>query len=246
MKLLSIKKIVRLYKRGSVSVCGLRGHGKDMLTANVVLRRKLPYISNVDYGGQWIPLDLSALDTGNTVDAMLTGQLRRYVYPYDDGIDIYISDAGIYFPSQDFTYLNKRYAYMAQTQALLRHLGNCAMHVNSQALCRVWDKIREQSDQYIDCNMCKYFRRLRLVVQVVTVYDQYDAANMHVPPFPIPPPIFGGAAVRMQYKLQHANYLITHGHIRRYLLIYRNKSHYDTRFFKTLFESAPNGGDDRG
>ena len=43
------RKILTLFKKGNVSICGLRGTGKDMLTANVIARRKRPYISNIDY-----------------------------------------------------------------------------------------------------------------------------------------------------------------------------------------------------
>lgn len=37
-----MRKIVKMFENGSVSVFGLRGKGKDLLTANVVCRRKSP------------------------------------------------------------------------------------------------------------------------------------------------------------------------------------------------------------
>ena len=47
----SLKKFTRLYNDNSVSVFGKKGRGKDMLTANIIARRrkKRYYISNVDY-----------------------------------------------------------------------------------------------------------------------------------------------------------------------------------------------------
>jgi hypothetical protein len=46
------KKIIRMFEDGNVCVTGLRGRGKDMLMSNVVVRRKKPYVSNVDYKGK--------------------------------------------------------------------------------------------------------------------------------------------------------------------------------------------------
>ena len=56
-----LKKDNNMFRDGNVCVTGLRGRGKDMLVANVVLRRKaqrkpLPYVSNVDYGADFLPL----------------------------------------------------------------------------------------------------------------------------------------------------------------------------------------------
>ena len=87
-----LKKIVRLYKDGNVSVCGMRGRGKDLLMGNVVARRKMPYISNMNYGGMYIPLDLNLLMVGNNNYLnFITGELKQYTYPYCDKADIYIS-----------------------------------------------------------------------------------------------------------------------------------------------------------
>ena len=35
------------------------------------------------------------------------------MHPYPDGTDIYLSDAGIYFPSQFCSELNREYPFMA-------------------------------------------------------------------------------------------------------------------------------------
>lgn len=40
---MSLRKIIKLFDKGNVMVCGLRGDGKDMLMSNVVQRRKKPY-----------------------------------------------------------------------------------------------------------------------------------------------------------------------------------------------------------
>ena len=133
-----MKKIIKLFEAGNVSVCGLRGRGKDMLFSNVAVRRKLPYVCNTNYGGEHIPFNPLDYDCGgNTYENFLTGKVFYYKYPHCDGTDVYISDAGVYFPSQYNGELNKRYGYISTFMALSRHLGECNVHFNAQNLNRV-------------------------------------------------------------------------------------------------------------
>lgn len=231
-----MRKIVKLFERGSVSVFGLRGKGKDLLTANVVVRRNKPYVSNVNYGGKWYPLELAKLDCGNSYRDFISGKLNYYKYPYPDGTDVYISDAGVYFPSQYCNQLNNAYPTLATFQALSRHIGNCSMHVNSQALNRVYDKIREQSEIYIRCMRCKVLFG-KLVIQRVYIYEKYQSAADCVPLFSLPLSAFlvGGMQT---YMLAKQHYRITYGEIRPRTLIYINKSKYNTRLFKELLENG--------
>lgn len=175
-----MRKIIKLFNQGNVSVCGLRGTGKDMLFANVAVRRGLPYVSNTDYGGQYIPFDPSVLDCRNTYRDFINGTLSPYVYPYADGTDFYIADGGIYFPSQYQGDLCKAYGYLSTFMALSRHLGDCNVHYNVQNLNRMWDKIREQSDIYIRCCWCKVI--FGIVFQKVIIYEKYESAVNRVPP----------------------------------------------------------------
>lgn len=232
-----LKKIIRLFEEGNVCVCGLRGKGKDLLMSNVVIRRNLPYISNVDYGGSFYEFDYKYLDCGkNTFDRFINGDVHFYSFPYPDGTDVYLSDAGIYFPSQNCNELNKRYAYMATYQAISRHVGQSNFHFNSQALNRVWDKIREQSDIYILCRKCWYIKGL--VIQFVTIYDRYQSAVDRQRPLALPMPLFSNKETRMLRKIQLAQYEATHGTIKDGILIYKNKSSYDTRRFKRMLEEG--------
>ena len=86
-----MRKMIKLFRTGNVSVCGLKGSGKDMLFANVVRRRKSPYISNTDYGGDFIKFEPDQLDCKNTWRSFMTGRLHYFCYPYADGIDYYIA-----------------------------------------------------------------------------------------------------------------------------------------------------------
>ena len=82
---MNFKHIVRLFEDGNVCVTGLRGSGKDLLTANVVVRRNKPYVSNMDYGGFYSPLDFNKINLGeNTYRNFINGNLNHYEYPYLD------------------------------------------------------------------------------------------------------------------------------------------------------------------
>lgn len=233
-----MRKILKLFQSGNVCICGLRGRGKDMLMSNVVVRRGLPYVCNTDYGGDHIKFSPMDYDCGgNTYESFLNNQLRKYKYPHPDGTDIYIADAGIYFPSQYCGELNKRYGYISTFMALSRHLGECNVHFNVQNLNRVWDKIREQSDIYIMCNWCKVLFG-KLVIERVTIYESYESAVNRVPPYR-KPPVRLNADRKMSLHMDKQKYRIAHGDIKRRTLIYFNKSSYDTRVFKKMLENAP-------
>lgn len=224
-----------MFDSGNVCVCGLRGRGKDMLMANVAVRRKRPYVSNVDYGGHHFPLVMKEFDCGqNTYDNFITGKVKPYVYPYADGTDIYISDVGVYFPSQYCNELNKKYGYFSTFMALSRQLGQCNVHINVQNLNRAWDKIREQSDLYICCNWCVVLFK-NWVIQKVTIYERYDSAVLRVPPYKSPN-VSLNSDRKLQVLMQKQNYKVTHGDIKSRILIYKNKSNYDTRIFKYILD----------
>lgn len=237
---MGLNRIIKLFKQGNVCVYGLRGTGKDMLTANVVARRRQPYISNMNYVAKrslYIPLSFDKLDVKNNYNSLISDDIVPYEYPYPDGCDIYISDCGVYFPSQYCGRLDNDYKNFPVFQALSRHLGDCNFHINTQALGRVWNKIREQSDTYILCNWCKVFRNL--VFQSVTVYEKYDAAENKVLPYVHNrPPFMASSEVRAQYLARDNDaynaYLNKYGKVKKILLIYVNKSKYDTRLFKKI------------
>lgn len=230
-----MKKIVKLFRAGNVLVTGLRGRGKDMLIANVVIRRKLPYVSNVNYGGEQYPLNLNDFDCGrNTYKNFIANKIIPYYFPYPDGTDIYISDAGIYFPSQYCSELNRDYGYFSTFMALSRQLGECNVHINVQNLNRCWDKIREQSDIYITCNRCIVLFG-KFVCETVTIYDKYESCLNRVPPFK-PPKVRLNNDRKLTLALTKQNYEQTHGKIQRRRIFFVNKSTYDTRVFKKMLE----------
>ena len=231
------KKLIRLFDDGNVSVCGLRGRGKDLLFANVISRRNMDYVSNIDYGGKFHNFNYDDLDCGqNQYTNFISGDVKFYQYPYPDGTDVYLSDAGIYFPSQFCSDLNRKFPYMSVFQAISRHVGDCNFHFNAQNLNRVWDKIREQSDIYILCRRCFYIKGF--VLQFITIYDKYDSAVARMKPLRLPMPLLSNKETRMMRKIQIAQFEAAHGSIENRILIYKNKSNYNTRQFNQILKEG--------
>lgn len=237
---MKFKKLITMFENGNVSVYGLRGRGKDMLFANVIARRRRPYVSNTTY----VPflhteLDFNKLDCHNTYDNFIKGNINKYEYPYDMGADIYISDCGVILPSQYCNELNRKYPYIPVFMALSRQLGKCNVHTNTQALNRTWDKLREQSDKYICCKAC--FVLFGLVFQKVIIYEKYESAEKNVPPLKIKVPF--NKHDRVLVEQEKRSYLIQYGNIKTGWLVYKNKSKFNTTHFKQLLE---NGYEDSG
>lgn len=233
MGLITIK---RLFSKHSVAVSGAKGSGKDMLFGNIIARRHgRYYISNTDYhikGKRFIKLNVDKLLPNNRYDNFIRGQIQPYVYPYPDKVDIYLSDCGIYFPAQYNNELNKKYPDFATFMALSRQLGECFVHTNAQSFTRVWDKIREQSDRFILCRGCVVLGKW--VFQRVRVYERRDTAEAEIQPFRGSFTLNKDKRERLfQERLAYEN---LHGQIKSHLLIYRNRTKYDTRLFKELLE----------
>lgn len=235
--------ILRLFRDNSIQVAGSRGSGKDCLF-NFVISRSKPqrykgqknkvfrYISQLDYAVgkkhvERIPFDPCRQFNlgGNTSSDFIEGKYRRYEYPYPDKIDYFISDVGVYFPSQEQSMLCRKYPSFPLFQALLRHLGDSNLHTNSQTFQRPWDKIREQFELYIYTKKCKVFFG-KFVHQVMYVYERYDAACQHVKPFKR---MLGRTA-----RIERQKYLAQYGDIRRVSVWYKMKYKYNSRVFKEI------------
>ena len=228
------KKIIKMFEDGNVMVVGLRGRGKDMLMANVVARRNLPYVSNTNYTDddnyhRFVPTEFDC--GGNSYKNFIEDDILYYKYPYPDGTDIYLGDCGVYFPSQYCNQLNRDYSYLATFSALTRHLGKCNFHCNCQNLNRIYDKLREQSDVTIMCMRC--FVVFGWVLQSVRIYERSESAVSRVPPYRVPRPMLNRDRIQ-RWELDRQNYEILYGRIRSGILIYKNLSNYDTRVFKSL------------
>lgn len=234
------KKIIQLFEDGNVSVFGLRGTGKDVMFGNVIERRNEQYVSNINYGKGFNELRLSDLMINNNYNNFINNQINQFNYKYPQYADIYISDCGIFLPSQYCNELNKKYEGVITFQALSRQIAQCNIHTNAQNLQRVWDKVREQSDIYILCRRCIYL--FGFVLQFITIYDKYDSAVSKIKPCRISTPIFATKELKQQTRMYLDNFYNQHGSVRNHVLLYFNKSKHDTLYFGKLLrkEEFPN------
>lgn len=229
------RNFVSQFSKGNVMLGGLRGRGKDLAFCIVVNSRKRNYISNVQYSKPKAKFQRFEFDSkvwelsGNTYTDMIDGKTKTYVYPYPDNIDYYISDAGIYFPAQYANELCRRYKSAPMFQALSRQLGNCNVHTNSQAINRVWDKIREQSELYIIMTGAHKIPKTKIFLVTAYQYERLETAQNG-----IKPPKFGLGKEAKQAKF---NFEIQHGKIKRHWFFTRLPYAYDSRRFKRILEN---------
>lgn len=238
---MTINSIKRLFQNYSCAVFGSKGTGKDVLMGNVIARRKLPYVSNTNFGYKYIPYDTKKIACGdNTYKNFIEGNIKPYRFPYEDFTDLYIADIGVYFPSQYCNELNRDYKNIPVFEALSRHLGCSKLHYNTQNLARAWDKIREQCDMYIKCLSCNVLFGGKVVIQRVRIYEKYSSAVEGALPWRIKLPLFMSKEMRLQWKLAKQKYDNQYGYITERTLIYWNKSKHDTRAFKRMLEGDLN------
>lgn len=232
-------KVIKMFSLGNVIVCGLRGRGKDMLMANIIARKeKKCYISNFDYKikrKQYIPLDFSKLFVGNDYRNFISNEFNKYVYPYPENVDIYVSDIGNIFPNAFHSQIQKQYIDFLSYPMLSRHLGNNNFHCNIQNMNKLWDKLREQSDLYIMCMSCTVLFK-KIVIQKIRLYDNYNSCINRVEPFKSPFKLIGSK--KIDIKLEKQRHRNQYGIIKKYTLIYFNRSNYDTRYFKKVLENG--------
>lgn len=225
-----LSKLVKLFKNESVCVTGMRGTGKDVLFGNVIARRAEGYVSNLDYGGSFEHLSMSSLNLGGaTYEMFLNGNLPKWKYPFIIGNDIYISDVGVYLPSQYCNELNKKYSALPLYFALSRQVSKNNIHLNVQNLNRAWDKIREQSNVYLRCKSCKFIGPL--VILSLTLYDKAESCQNRVRPCRVTVPLLASREMRLQADIYRDNFFNQHGTVQDMTFIFFNKSNHDTYHF---------------
>lgn len=230
------KRIKNAFVSGSVMTSGRKRFGKDVLHQAVINWRKETYFANINYGGDYHHIEMKDLLLGdNDYKSFIDGKVQQ-CEKIDklEGHDIYISDGGVYLPSQMDSYLHKIYPSFPITYALSGHMYNNGIHVNTQRLDRVWKALREQAD---------YFVRMRkrclilpfIIVLFTTEYDKYESAVQELSPMK-------STLFNKYSKAEKELYKAQHGFIKDGLLIVSKRSlHYDTRaFHKVIFgEEAP-------
>lgn len=234
--MVDMRSIIRSFEKGNVCVCGMMGTGKDVLFGNVINRIKRPYISNLDYGGQRIKFKPWMLNFNNTWRNLMEDHINRFEYIFPDRFHFYMSDLGIYMPSQNQSELCKEYPYIPTSMPMMRQVAGAWFHANCQVPNRIWDKAREHFDIWYRCIFCKVLFG-KIVIQYLIEYDKYQSVVDRVPPFPLRRPLLNKDRQQL-YDIQKSNYLISHGKVKPKFLIYWNRSKHNTRGFKEMFENA--------
>lgn len=214
------------FKNSNVIVFGKKGSGKDIVF-NYITNTRKKYYTNVPYTNKNYELITpNDLKLGlNTFESMLHQSIEKIDWRFDEKIDFFISDCGIYLPSQYDSVLHKNYKGLPLFYALSRHIGLHNVHCNTQNLERIWKALREQADIYIKC---LYTIKLPffLVVKYRT-YDKYSSAQQDIRL------CTGGLLTTpAEIKVQNANV----GEIKeRFIILSKHKTKYNSRYFKDIF-----------
>lgn len=173
--------LYREFTRCNVMVFGKKGSGKDVLFAHVIALRGEKHYSNIPYDSNTELISLCQISAGNnTFEDCINGTIRKFDPRFEDGCDIYISDAGIYFPNTSDRHLNELYPSMPVLMALSRHLYNNNIHTNCQAFNRPWKKLREQADSFIQ--VLRTVRHGNCLYVKILGYDKYSNAENETSP----------------------------------------------------------------
>lgn len=222
-------RIKNAFKTGSVCVYGPKGYGKDVLFSTMISSRKEPYFANLDYGYDYNHIEIKELELDNNdYHSFIKGEIELCKKNEKlESRDIYISDAGVYLPSQADSFLHKTYPSLPITYALSRHLWNNGIHANAQRLERIWKALREQADYYVRLRK----RRLKLpfvIVIFTTEYDKYDSALQNLNPMK-------NTLFNKYSKAETELYKAKHGFIKNGLIIVSKRSlKYDSRAFHKI------------
>lgn len=213
----------KLFNKSSVIVFGSKGTGKDLIF-NYITNTRKKYYANIPYKQKGLNLiELHSLSCKMTYNDFINNNIVKSFPIFNDGVDTFISDAGVYFPSQYDSMLHKVYPHFSVFYALSRHLYLMNIHCNTQSLDRVWKALREQADIYIKC-----LQTIKLPFVLVTkyrIYDKFTSAQQDIRPLK-----------RSLIKSETGNvHLSNVGLIKDGFIIQFKKSiKYNTRYFKTL------------
>jgi hypothetical protein len=232
---LNAQYIVKLFRHGNVIVWGKKRKGKDLLFQKVInMRKKETYMTNYpddfNYGHKGKHVKLEELSVNpNIYDDMITEKVKKIQqFPEREKVDVYISDAGIYLPSQFHGVLNKTYPSMPIYYSVIGHLYDSNIHVNyNGSISRLWDKLREQADDYL-----KVLRSIKLpfiIFTQVRYYEEYNSAEAGLLPMK-------NSLLNTQQRALYQQYVSENGLIKNMWIVQLKKNiHYDTRYFRRLF-----------
>lgn len=221
------------FKKNNVIVFGYKGTGKDLIFQKVIsLRRKEQYFSYPQsYGWNYNKVDMHQVNLlpndynnfiMNTVEQIEWKEKEQF-----NKADIYFSDGGVIIPSHADNKLTKEYKSFPIAYALSRQLWRNNMHVNTQALSRIWVKLREQADSYF-----KALGSLNVgfgILTKVRYFQEYQSANENLLPFK--KTLGGGKQQRALFKQFEA----TNGVIKDFFIFtWKREIKFDSWYYKKV------------
>lgn len=228
--------LINCFTQENCILFGCKGAGKDLIFNKVINARSVNCYANIPYNKDLCTVksikDFSVAP--NTYKDILNNDIKIVPKINKECCDMYISDGGIFLPSQYSNDLVKNYPSLPIYYALSRHLTNSNIHINTQYLGRVWDKLREQAGFYIRAvHTTKLSIKDRnekehgFLITDFIVYDNYQSALSKLQPFENKRFFEGaeGAATK-------ADFVAKHGNIKAYKIIQTIGSvYYDSRHF---------------
>lgn len=227
---LKVKEMLHNFSRCNVMVFGKKGTGKDLIFQKVINSRKnKPYLSNIDYGGNYRNIKVGDLRTGNTYDNFIKNEINIHTkIEENEGVDAFLSDCGIILPSQYDSSLHKTFPEFSSYYALSRHLYKSNVHANTQALSRVWKALREQADYYV--NTKRTFKLFGFLVTEVISYDNYHSAENNITPWKRPSGLNSKDA-----KARYDEFTALNGEIKSFYVFNKIRHiKYDTRAYHNI------------
>lgn len=220
------KALVECFSSANCLVFGIKGAGKDLIFNKVINARNKNCYANIPYNKELCTVrEISDFSVSpNTYISFLENDVKVIDKINKEECDYYISDGGIFLPSQYSQDLVKRYPSFPIYYALNRHLTNSNIHINTQYLGRVWDKLREQAGFYIKA--VKTQRILGCLITSFIIYDSYTSASSQMRPYKIT-----GLITHSESRANKEDFESKHGMVKEYKIIQRIKNvHYDSRW----------------
>lgn len=220
------RELINYFNSNNVIVFGKKGTGKDLLF-NMITNHKKFYYTNIPYTNKNYELfNISDLKLGlNDYESLLNNNVIRTYWNFKENCDFFISDGGVFLPSQYDAVLHKKYKGLSLIYALSRHIGNHNIHTNVQNLERLWKPLREQADIYIKT---LGITKLPFLIKLnYRIYDKYSSAVADIRT--IKSGIFKDSD---NIKIQNANVGLVK---EKSVLMLKSKIKYDTRYFKKVF-----------
>lgn len=221
-----IKTVVKCFEDGNVLVYGLKGDGKDVTFNKVINYRKKNCYANVLYNKEYCverSIEEFSIEP-NTFESFVSGDFTIVKKNNKENTDFYISDAGACLPSQLNNILIKKYPSFPAYYALVRHLTNSNIHMNSQNLMRVWDKLREHTAYFI--RACGTKKLFNMLITRLVIYDNIDAAKAKLEPYKAT-----GLIKRAESRANEEQFKAQNGRVEEvYICQFTKNIHYDSRW----------------